>query len=101
VSGPFEKYVEKAAEAAWNSNLPTYWQDEAGCWEPMPTWSQAGDTDRLPTRELMRAALAAVGPLIQEDTRERMVAAAGRALEREGVGCAQGPVMEKTTEEIR
>jgi hypothetical protein len=85
VSGPWGKYVEQAAEAGWNSNLPTYWQDEAGCWEPMPTWSQAGDADRLPTRELMRAALAAVGPLIQEDARERMVAAAGAALEREGV----------------
>lgn len=33
--------------------------------------------------ELARGVLAAVGPLIAEDTRERMVAAAGRAVERE------------------
>lgn len=32
---------------------------------------------------LARAVLAVVGPLIAEDTRERMVAAAGAALERE------------------
>lgn len=42
------------------------------------------DFRRGVARERVRKILAAVGPLIAEDARERMVAAAGKALEREG-----------------
>lgn len=54
--------VEAAAQAAWDSALPTYWQAEGGSWEPMPAWAEAGDTDRLPPLEAMRVGLAAALP---------------------------------------
>jgi hypothetical protein len=56
VSGPFEKYVEQAAEAAYDSGNPTW------------PWRDLFADEREPRIERMRAALAAVGPLIQEDS---------------------------------
>jgi len=64
--GPWEKYVEQAAEA----------MNAAGMVDE-------DDVLFVPVENAARALLAAVGPLIAEDTRERMVAAAGRALEKE------------------
>jgi hypothetical protein len=99
MSGPFDKYVEKAAEAGWNCKLPTYWLDEAKqTWTAVPEWKDADENDKQYARETTLAALAAVGPLIQEDARERMVAAAGAALEREGGGCAQAPITSREPE---
>jgi hypothetical protein len=69
VSGPFDKYVEKAA-----SVIADYEVSHGAI------AFRVGDDDG---QQIADRVLAAVGPLIQEDTRERMVAAAGRALERE------------------
>jgi hypothetical protein len=69
VSG-WEKYVEQAAETV----DPAAFRSEARPWRRRKVIGQ------------MRAALAAVGPLIAEDTRDRMVTAAGKALERDGGG---------------
>lgn len=48
----------------------------------------------------MRIALATVGPLIAEDTRERMVAAAGRALELDASHKTEGLYYCATSDEI-
>lgn len=72
----FEKYVGQAAEALARSTAhvaPT-----THPWEGMS--KSAKDRNEIHAA----AVLEAVGPLIAEDTRERMVAAAGRAVEREG-----------------
>jgi hypothetical protein len=75
----FDKYVERATDALRDSGfvdpdddtVPTYRGNN-----PIPVW--------VPAEGAAKAVLAAVGPLIAEDTRERMVAAAARAVEREG-----------------
>jgi hypothetical protein len=81
----FEKYVDHAAEAGWESIRPTYWVDakDDGTYEAVPCWADADEADKESCRKVVRAELAVVGPLIAEDTRERMVAAAARAVERE------------------
>ena len=71
MSGQWEKYVDDATRAfcveRWGEGLT----------------DQADPDDIEFYRQGVAAAVAAVGPLIAEDTRERMVAAAGRAVERE------------------
>jgi hypothetical protein len=81
----WEKYVEQAAEAGWESIRPTYWVDakDDGMYEAVPCWAEADEADKESYRKIVRAELAVVGPLIAEDTRERLVAAAARAVERE------------------
>lgn len=66
MSGQWEKYVEQAVDAV-AARYPI---------RSVPRELVADD---------IRVALAAVGPLIAEDTRERIVAAAGRIVEREGI----------------
>lgn len=70
MSGQWEQYVEKAAEA------------QEQFWAPL-----RGHTDYPDEIDfgLARAVLAAVAPLIAEDTRTRMVEAAGKIVEREGL----------------
>lgn len=79
MSGPFEKYVEPAAAAVDPDVF-----DEA---DPH-RGSLAYEFRREIACNRARRTLAAVGPLIAEDARERMVAAAARAVERE---CAEDP----------
>lgn len=79
----FEKYVEAAAEAMWESFRPGFWPRGDGVLEPIPAWADCAEAERESCRGEVRAALAVVGPLIAEETRERMVAAAARAVERE------------------
>jgi hypothetical protein len=71
----FEQYVEQAAipldPDAFDERDPKHYH-----------WAM--DFRRGIARDRVRKVLAAVGPLIAEDARERMVAAAGKALEREG-----------------
>jgi hypothetical protein len=74
--GQWEKYVEQAARVAYESGGPVW------------SWDRLSAGERAPRLARMRAALSAVGPSIAEDTRERMVAAAGRAVERD---CAAPP----------
>lgn len=62
----WEKYVEAAGDAMLDCD-----HNGIQCYTPKPI------------DETARAVLAAVGPLIAEDTRVRMVEAAGRAVERE------------------
>lgn len=76
MSGPFEKYVARAAEALAKSTAhvaPT-----THPWEGMS--KSAKERNEIHAA----AVLAAVGPLIQEDTRDRMVTAAAASLDRDG-----------------
>jgi hypothetical protein len=68
MTGQWEKYVEPAAKA------------QEQFWAPL-----RGHTDHPDEIDyaLARATLAVVGPLIVEDTRVRIVAAAARAVERD------------------
>lgn len=78
MTGQWEKYVEQAAKAidppAFDETAPNH----AG-------HVRQFRRDRATSKA--RAMLAAVGPLIEQDTRERMVAAAARAVERGPVSC--------------
>lgn len=75
MSGPWDKYVEPAAEALGKA---TAWiAPTTHPWEGMS--EQAKDRNRMH----VEAVLDVIGPLIAEDTRDRMVAAAAAALERE------------------
>lgn len=65
-AGQWEPFVGAAEEALLDSN-----HNGIQCYDPMSI------------TETARAVLATVAPLIAEDTRERMVAAAGAALERD------------------
>lgn len=77
IEGQFEQYVEKAAEALQVCTCPAG-RNQHGHWRLVgPTCPACGDAEAK-----VRAVLVAVGPLIEEDTRLRMVAAAGRALAR-------------------
>lgn len=70
-AGQWEQYVEPAADAINEFCYPL--RDEG---------SVADDGDKA----IARAMLAAVGPRIAEDTRTRLVTAAGAAVEREASG---------------
>jgi len=85
MNGEWEKYVEPAADAI------TYHPG-----------NRTGTPDsRHPVSQILaRAVLAAVGPLIAEDTRERMVAAAGRALEKDASHQPDGLYYCATSDEI-
>jgi hypothetical protein len=72
VSGQWEQYVEQA--------LLALWQERFG---PSIPVREFGPEMQECVRDEVRAVLATVGPLIAEDTRVRMVEAAGRAVERE------------------
>lgn len=72
----YEKFVERAAEAGHDAFFATERYDDQG--ELLPVGRQ--DV----WRAVAEAVLAVVGPLIAEDTRDRMVAAAAVAVEREG-----------------
>lgn len=70
MSASWEYYVEQAAEASWNSVLPTYWLDEdSQAWSAVPEWKDAKEEDREYAVKCMRAALAEVGPLIEAAAR--------------------------------
>lgn len=93
MSGPFEKFVEQAAEVL--SPHIQVWRDRDGQERAVCAHDDwVSDTEGYELSDawaehLATIALQVVAPLIQEDTRERMVAAAGAALEREG-GAAGG-----------
>jgi hypothetical protein len=65
------RYAEHAARVAY----------ESGC--PVWSWDRLSDAERAPRIRRMRDALVAVGPLIAEEARDRLVAAAARVVERE------------------
>lgn len=80
-AGQWEPFVERAARAGHDAFFTTEQHDDSGNLIPVPremVWSTVA-----------RAVLATVGPLIAEDTRERMVAAAAAAIEREQPADAQ------------
>lgn len=81
-AGQWEKYAEQAAEpldpAAFDQTDPQH-----------DHWAM--DFRRGIAKDRALRMLATVGPLIAEDTRERMVAAAGAALERDGKQATQQP----------
>lgn len=78
MSGQWEKYVEQGTDALRvagfvdpdDDTVPTYRGND-----PIPVW--------VPAEYATRAFLDALGPLIAEDTRVRLVAAAGRSLKRD------------------
>lgn len=72
MSGQWEKYVEPMMAAAWRERFG-----------PNIPLSEFGPEMEECVRAEVRAVLDVVGPLIAEDTRVRMVAAAGRAVERD------------------
>ena len=77
MSGHWEKYVERGTDALRAAGFVDSDDDTVPTWpddNPIPVWVRA--------EYATRALLAVVGPLIAEDTRERMVAAAARAVER-------------------
>lgn len=86
MSGQWEKYVEKVAaeirENVWQTR--SYWVDENGCEveQDSPEAVQIERMTYIDPKVAARAALTVVGPLIAEDTRDRLVAAAARAVER-------------------
>lgn len=83
MSNQWERYVEPAAEAMWESFRPGFWPRGDGVLEPIPAWADCAEEERESCRGEVRAALAVVGPMIVEDARCRMVEAAARAVERE------------------
>lgn len=84
MTGQWERYVEQAAEAMWESFRPGAWPRGDGALEPIPAWADCAEGERESCRDEVRAALAVVGPLIAEDTRVRMVEAAAEIVKREG-----------------
>jgi len=85
MSNQWEQYVEPAAEAMWESFRPGVWPRGDGVLEPIPAWADCAETERESCRGEVRAALAVVGPKIVEDTKQRLVEAAARAIVRETV----------------
>lgn len=79
----YEKYIEQARDA----------MNAAGMVDE-------DDVVFVPAEHAVRAVLAAVGSLIAEDTRERMVAAAGRALQKEASHQPDGLYYCATSDEI-
>ena len=83
----FERYVPAAAKAIRETpwKRTTFWEDENGI--PVDEGDpRAVHQDYMSSEDYdaeARAVLGIVGPLIAEDTRERVVAAAARAVERE------------------
>lgn len=69
MTGQWEKYVEQAADEIQGHQIGSGYYS-----------LNIGGTD---AREMAQAVLAVVGPLIERDTRERLVAAAARAIHRE------------------
>lgn len=76
MTGQWEKYIGDAARAGHDAFFATERYGDNGELAPV----KRNDVWRA-TAEAM---LAAVAPLIEQDTRERLVAAAARAVEREG-----------------
>lgn len=83
MSGPWEQYVEPAAEAMWESFRPGVWPRGDGILEPIPAWSDCAEEERESCRDEVRAALGVIGPKIVEDTTQRLIEAAARAVERD------------------
>lgn len=73
MSGEWEKYAAQAAQVAYESGAPVW------------PWDHLTEREQATRVQRMRVALDAVGPRIAEDTRERIVAAAARAVERRPV----------------
>lgn len=103
MSGQWEQYVPAAARAIRETprKRTIFWEDENGI--PVDEGDpRAVNRDYLSSEDYdaeARAVIAVVGPLIAEDTRERMVEAAAAVVERDGLAslyyCPAGDEIEQ------